>query len=117
VADVADGWRSNLGWRDDYVFWTARGVSKTGGLGPHDEVLLELGRVLTRAEAVWFYGQIRDQSRRAEGEWRAEFLWLFPQVRPSDLPTLPLDERLEEYPRPARPAAASTPVPDIEIPF
>lgn len=117
MASVAEDWRSNHLWRDDYVFWTARAVSKGGDLGGHDEVLVELGRVLTRAEAVWFYCQIRDQSGRAEGEWRAEFLWLFPQVSPSDLPSLLPGEELLDYPRPEPPPPASDPPPEIEIPF
>jgi hypothetical protein len=117
VEDVAKAWRSHTEWRDDYVFWTARCVSKGGDLGVHDEVLLELGQVLTRDEAIWFYGQIRDQSRRSEGEWRAEFLWLFPQVRHSDLPPLPPGDQLREYPRPERLPPEGGPPPEVEIPF
>ena len=117
MASVAEDWRSNRVWRDDYVFWTARGVSKTGSLEPHDEVLLELARVLTPEEAVWLYGQLRAQSRRGEGEWRAEFLWLFPQVRPSDLPPLPPGEHLDEYPRPVRQLTDGGPPAEVEIPF
>jgi hypothetical protein len=116
MASVADDWRSNLRWRDDYVFWTARGVSKTGSLGPHDEDLLELGRLLTRDEAIWLYGQIRDQSRRCEGEWRAEFLWLFPQVSPTDLPPLLPGDLLEPYPRPPLPPPGELEL-EIEIAF
>lgn len=116
MASVGEDWRSNHAWRDDYVFWTARGVSKHGGLG-QDEVMLELGRVLTRDEALWFYGQVRDLSRRGEGEWRAEFLWLFPQVRPSDLPPLPPGEVLNEYPPPPTVPRQAGPLPEIDIPF
>lgn len=114
--DVAAAWRTNPVWRDDYVFWTARGVSKHGGLG-QDDVMLELGRILTREEALWFYGRIRDQSRRGEGEWRAEFLWLFTQVTSSDLPPLAPGERLDEYPRPDPSPPTGDPPPEIEIPF
>jgi hypothetical protein len=117
LADVGQAWRSNPDWRDDYVFWTARCVSKGGDLGGHDDVLLELGRVLTREEAVWHYSQIRNQSRRSEGQWGAEFLWLFPQVGPSDLPPLPPGERLREYPRPEQVPPEGNPPPEIEIPF
>jgi hypothetical protein len=115
VASVAEDWRSNHTWRDDYVVWTARGVSKHGGLG-QDDIMLELGRVLTRDEALWLYGQVRDQSRRCEGDWRAEFLWLFPQVEPADLPPLPPGEPLEPYPRPPLPLPGE-PKPEVEIPF
>lgn len=113
--DVLTAWRINLEWRDDFVFWTARGVSKHGCLG-QDAVMLELVQVLTRDEALWFYKQVRDQSRRAEGEWRAEFLWLFRQVSQSDLPPLPPGDPLEPYPRPPLPPPGE-PLPEIEIPF
>jgi hypothetical protein len=117
MADVATDWRTNIVWRDDYVFWTALGVSKTACIGPPDEVLLELGRVLTREEAVGLYGQIRDMCARSEGEWRAEFLWWFPQVAPSDLPPLPPGERLDEYPKPAPTSPNGDPPPEVDIPF
>ena len=114
--DVASAWRTSAEWRDDYVFWTARGVSKHGGIG-QDEVMLELGRTLTRDEALWFYGQIRDQSRRSEGEWRAEFLWVLKQVALPDLPPLPQGEQVDEYPPPEPPAPKGDLPPVIEIPF
>ena len=117
MEDIGKTWRSNIEWRDDYVFWTARGVSKTGSLEPHDHELLELGRELAREEALWFYCQIRGQSRRCEGEWRAEFLWLFPQVGVLDLPALPPGEGLREYPD-SRPLPSTfDPQPEPEIPF
>ena len=119
MSDIAESWRSNFPWRDDYVFWTARGLSKTGSLEPHDEVLLELAKVLSRDEALWLYAQLQN-SRRSEFEWRAEFLWLFPQVSPADLPALPFGETLAEYPRcdaePSNPQDSRT-SPDVEIPF
>ena len=113
--DVLKAWRSNPEWRDDSVFWTARGVSKHGGLG-QDDVMLELGRLLTLDEALWLYEQVRHQSRRGEGEWRAEFLGLFPQVGPADLPPLPPGERLDPYPRLSLPPPGEPP-PEVEIPF
>jgi hypothetical protein len=116
VSDVLASWRSNLPWRDDYVFWTARALSKTGSLEPHDEVLLELGKLLSREEALWLYAQLQ-KSRRSESEWRAEFLWLFRQVSPADLPPLPPGEALHEYPSRRDEWFPGPPPPAVEIPF
>jgi hypothetical protein len=116
VSDVLESWRSNLPWRDDYVFWSARGLSKTGSLEPHDEVLLELGKFLSREEALWLYTQLQ-KSRRSESEWRAEFLWLFRQVSPADLPPLRPGEALDEYPGRRDEWLPGPPPPDVEIPF
>jgi hypothetical protein len=91
VFDIAEAWRSNLLWRDDYVFWTARGLSKTGTLQPHDEVLLELPKFLSRDEVLWLFSQLQ-QSLRPTLEWRGEFLALFPQVSLADLPPPLYDE-------------------------
>jgi len=123
MASIAEDWRSNLVWRDDYVFWTVRGLSKTGSLEPHDDVLLELPKILSREEALWLYGQLQ-QSLRPTLEWRDEFLALFPQVSLADLPPPLYDE--EEAMRDAKAARAESErrygkpgpcLPDEEIPF
>jgi hypothetical protein len=89
--DLVTAWRTNEAWRDDFVFWAARDLSKTGDLGAHDQVLQELAASLYREEVLWFYAQLQ-KSRRPTTEWQAEFLRLFPQVTRGDLPPSIIDE-------------------------
>jgi hypothetical protein len=116
MPDILEDWRSNLRWRDHYVSWMTRGLSKTGSIGT-DEVLPELSQVLSRDEVLWLYARLQE-SRRWEGEWRDEFLGIFSQVGPADLPSIP-----PEPPRPKWPTRQQVPrdraaaLPDEEILF
>jgi hypothetical protein len=87
VTDIAEVWRSNLPWRDDFVFWASRELSKTGSLAAHADTLRELGGGISRTEAVWLFSRLQEAGR-PESEWRAEFVSLFPQVGLADLPPL-----------------------------
>jgi hypothetical protein len=112
---------SNLGVR------TCRGVT-TMCSGPHGayrrlaasnrttKFFSKLGKFLSREEALWLYTQLQ-KSRRSESEWRAEFLWLFRQVSPADLPPLRPGEALDEYPGRRDEWLPGPPPPDVEIPF
>jgi hypothetical protein len=80
-----EAWRSNREWRDDFVSNAARELSKHGDLGCHEHVFQELAVGLNPGEVVSLYLRLRE-SRRPEFEWRSQFLALFPQVKPADLP-------------------------------
>jgi hypothetical protein len=92
--DIVTAWRTHHQWRDDFVFWVTREVSKCGSLCAYAHVLRELADALTPAEVVWLYERVRE-SRRPEFEWRGQFLALFPQAGPAGLPP-PLVDEAEE---------------------
>lgn len=116
--DAVTAWRTNELWRDDFVFWATRELSKTGDLGAHAHVMQELAVGLRRDEVLWFYAELQ-KSYRVTCEWQAEFLALFPQVSRDDLPAPIFDE--EEAIRYAKEqfakAVAPECGPDDPIPF
>lgn len=87
-------WRTDEAWRNDFASWVAREVSKTGGLDSHLNTLRELAGELTTAEVVWLYDRIR-ATGRPEIEWRGQFLKVFPDIVPTDLPPPLIDEAEE----------------------
>src|SRR4051812_11508232 len=89
--DFLTAWRTHGEWRDRFLASATRELSKHGDLDSHAHVYRELAAGLTPAEAVSLYQQLR-QSRRPEFEWRDQFLALFPQVGPADLPLAPARE-------------------------
>jgi hypothetical protein len=100
----AHDWYTNHEWRNAYIEETIRCLSKTGSLG-EDDVLVELAGVLSKQDAVELYTILR-QSRRAEIEWRQEFLAIFSGVQESDLPAIVYDQsaaNCEETPEQFRP--------------
>ena len=91
MADIGSDWRTNEAWRDDFVFWARRELSKTGDLGAHAEVLRELAEALRPDEILWLYAELQ-KSYRVTCEWQAEFLALFPEIAASELPPPIFDE-------------------------
>jgi hypothetical protein len=91
MSDLVTAWRTNEPWREDFVFWATRELSKTGDLGAYAHCMRELATGLRTDEVLWLYAQLQ-KSYRLTCEWQAEFLDLFPQVSRDDLPPPIFDE-------------------------
>jgi hypothetical protein len=105
MSDFVTAWRTNGPWLDSFIASATRELSKTGSLGCHAHVFRELATGLRPDEVVWLYAWLRE-SERSTREWQAEFLTLFPQVTPEDLPALSQEEDEAERKAEALHAAA-----------
>jgi hypothetical protein len=117
--DRTHAWYRNPAWRHDFLEGRIRDLSKTGSLLP-DEVLVELASILPKEDVVRLYEALR-QSKRAESEWRHEFLSIFPSIQESDLPPIVYDQppvSAEETPEHFRPPRIPLNIEsDDDIPF
>lgn len=87
-----DRWRSSREAREQCIAEMKRDLSNTGSLDGFNDFLSLLAGILTKPEVIALFAELQ-QSKRAECEWKQEFLAIFINVKESDLPPPIIDEQ------------------------
>jgi len=118
---VYQAWLTNREWRELFLYYLVKDLSKTGSLAAHEDELRALACSLPQKDALDLYSHLQ-LSHRPDYEWRGEFLSMFPGLIESTLPAPRIDEaedrRIAEDERAA--AELDRPAPgmaDEDIPF
>lgn len=78
---------SDVAAKERWTQWAARDLSKTGTLDSYVRCYRALAKFLVADQVIQLYMDLRDQSRRSESEWRADFLKYFKKtITDAELP-------------------------------